>query len=220
VLGNITWGKSMQRSLISAFAVAVLASTLMAAPAYAETVPPTTTTTTPDGVTTTLSYSEADPDICDAMREAGATSCIIEDTLKVYAPTDGSTTGPTPMGGELQSTSTGTVRCRTYDVARRPRDGSKLWQVSHSGKFCYDGTYAWTGTYRNNAGFHTCGNRDYGFGFGISRVNCSTSGSKTSQVRHVYTAKVSFVARGVPLSQNYTLEMRGSRSGTITHYGL
>lgn len=111
----------------------------------------------------------------------------------------------------------GTIYCRNWSMQRRPRDGSRLWQISQRGRHCWDGSVAWYGTYRGVAGYHECGYDDYGI-FSVRSRSCTRSGNVTTQLRNSYA--VTFQIPRTTLYSTFTLAYYGQRNGSYSTSGL
>lgn len=173
--------------------------------------------------TTVLSY---DARTCkDIKAQLGkSASCEVEETVELgpVEPTFGAVeaaSSTTAMSAQdVQSLSAaGAINCRNWNMQRRPRDGSMLWQISQRGRHCWDGTSAWYGTYRGVAGFHECGYDDYGI-FRVRSSSCTRSGNVSTQLRNSYS--VTFEIPRTTIYSTFTLAYTGGRTGTYSTSGL
>ena len=117
----------------------------------------------------------------------------------------------------MTTVAAGTVHCKTWKQIRKPSDGSSLWQFGQDGKFCYDGSLAWYGTYRGVSGYHNCGYNG-GFLFSVSIEACKEAGNKTGQVRFNVNGHVAFVIKGSPVSYTYMPYVTGTKAGKVSMY--
>lgn len=197
--------------------VALTGVALSGVPAQAAPPPPVTVVTE-DGTEITTTTEQMDAATCKETRKKDKkNSCVVEEVLTVSPPVDPNAEASAEGTMSLMAY---TPRCRDYEMLRRPRDGSMMWQISHKGRWCYNGSLAWTGGYLGYGGYHTCGHNDGGVFYAVSRVECGTYGSQTTQIRHNYVARVTAVAKGVPLGATYELVLVGRRDGTYSKYGL
>jgi hypothetical protein len=113
------------------------------------------------------------------------------------------------------------VKCR--DWSQKLADYTKLaWQEKHTGRFCYDGSKAWVSLNRNYSGWHDCG-ISRGVGFSVENKVCSVrndpsaySGNAKLQMYDQF--KVTFIARGFPISGTCQMFANAYPSGNIYYH--
>lgn len=160
---------------------------------------------------------QLDVETCEEVREQDpSNSCQVETQL-VLGPVESQS--PVTVEGTMTEAvaSAASPSCRSWTMKRRPRDGSMLWQISQRGRHCWDGQYAWYGSYRGISGYHECGYDDYGI-FSVKERSCTRSGNKSSKIRNTYS--VTFEIPKTTIYSTFTLTYEGTRSGAYTYYGL
>lgn len=198
-------------AVTGALSMLALAMTLLGPPASADA------RLSAQDETVETQVHQLDPETCREVREQDPdNSCQVETQL-VLGPVESQ---PSVTGEVLTNESVALAAspsCRSWTMKRRPRDGSMPWQISQRGRHCWDGQYAWYGSYRGVSGYHECGYDDYGI-FSVKERSCTRSGNKSSKIRNTYS--VTFEIPKTTIYATFTLTYEGTRSGAYTYYGL